>query len=87
MIITIDDTFYIDKDEYNYTLKESKHKKDKKGNDVFVTHGYFSTLDKAINRLKHIKVESSVSKASIYEYTNMIQKQHDELIKLLKDVD
>lgn len=87
MIIKVDDTYYIEKDDYNYTLKESKHKTDNKGNDVFVTHGFFTTLDRALNRLVHIKADMKADKVSLGEYIEMIKNERYELEKLVKGVD
>lgn len=87
MIITIDDTYSVEKDDYNYTLKESKHKKDKKGNEIFVTHGFFATLDRALNRLVHIKADEKAKKVSLGEYIELIKNERYELEKLVKGVD
>lgn len=87
MIIKIDDTYSIEKDDYNYTLKESKHKRDKKGKDIFVTHGFFTTLDRALNRLVHIKADMKADKVFLGEYIELIQNERYELEKLVKGVD
>lgn len=57
MIIDIDKDYFIEKDEYSFTLKERKHRLDKLGNEVTVTYGYFRTLESALNKLKNVKIE------------------------------
>lgn len=47
-MIKINDDYYIDVDRFGYTVKIDKHKTDKKGNGIFETVGYFSTIESAI---------------------------------------
>lgn len=87
MIIKIDDTYHIDRDEYNYTLKEFKGTVNKKGEPVYVIRGYFSQLHKALEHLAHLKVQYSADEVTIGKYITMLQNERHALKKLLNGAD
>lgn len=87
MIITIDEKYYVERDERNYTLKEKTGKVDKNNNSVDKTHGYFSSLLSTMTYLKHLKVLSSASKMTIDKYIKEVKRVNDELNSILKGVE
>lgn len=86
MIIKIDEDFYIEKDDMNFTLKESKHKKDKRGKDVSVLHGHFSTLGRAIEYLTHLKVDTEDTVVTLGEYIQAIKNERKSILEAIDGV-
>lgn len=87
MIINIDDTFFIEKDNYrNHTLKEKtgKFTTDKYGQSIEVvrTHGHHSTVAKALESLTHLKLYRTHLEVSLSEYIQMLKNERVELEKL-----
>lgn len=59
MKVCIEDNLYIESDGMQFILKEYNGKKDKLGNDLFKTHGYFPTVASALNHVVKMKVMNS----------------------------
>lgn len=89
MKITIDSTYFIDKDSLCYALKEVTGRMTKEGEDVYATHGYFNSLEAALNKLRHIRVEAQLQtdEISLSDYIKEIKEQTKELRILLVEVD
>lgn len=71
-MIRINDDWIIDVDEYNYILKRDMHRrtsrKKKDGSvveeDVYVNKGYFSNMEKALERVREEMVREGLKDAS-----------------------
>lgn len=71
-MIRINDDWVIDVDEYNYILKRDMHRttsrKQKDGSvvaeDVYVNKGYFSNMEKALERVREEMVREGLKDAS-----------------------
>lgn len=70
MKIRIDEDFFIDIDDMGFTLKESKHKTDKQGNEVSEVYGYFRTLEATLEKLRLVLTIKKFGKeeATLSEY-------------------
>lgn len=76
-MIRINNDYLIEADESNsYTLKLDKHKKNKKGEDVFVTLGFYTSLESAFKGAKGHMIHNSVMNN---DYSL------DEAIKVVRD--
>lgn len=68
MKVQIEENLYIESDSQQFILKEYTGKqsiKDGVATDLFKTHGYFSTLESALNKFTKMKImESTASNLS-----------------------
>lgn len=64
-MIHIKDDYYIDSDAYQFILKKDLHRKDKDGEDVFDTLGYFATFEQAIRGYQREEQRNYASKPNI----------------------
>ena len=70
-MIRINDDWIIDVDEYNYILKRDMHRttaRKRNGEtvteDVYINRGYFSTMEKALERLREEMVREGLKDVS-----------------------
>lgn len=89
MKITIDATYFIDKDSLCYALKEVTGRTTKEGEDVYATHGYFNSLEAALNKLRHIRVQAKAKneEMTITEYLKELSYETDRMKEILVGVD
>lgn len=72
-MIRVNKNYIIDVDEFNYTVKEDRHKmatrKDKDGNvteyPVYDTKGYYKTLESALNRIRELMTVKQLEKLEL----------------------
>lgn len=84
MIVNVNETYFIDIDDYNHTLKERTGNVDKKGNPVDKTLGYYSSIDKALTQLSRKIVQSSHDELDLSSYLKELRKTTDELISAVR---
>lgn len=90
MIITIDETFYIEKDNYrNHTLREKtgRFTTDKENNQIEVvkTHGYYSSVTLALEALTHLKIYRAHETVTLNKYIKLMRNERHALEKLLSE--
>lgn len=61
MKVQIEENLFLESDERNFFIKELTGKQDKNGNDISKTHGYYSTVQQALNGLLQLKVKQSTA--------------------------
>jgi hypothetical protein len=61
MNVQIEENLFLESDERNFVIREYTGKQDKKGNDLFKTHGFYSTVQQALNGLVQMKVKQSTA--------------------------
>ena len=52
--------YFIELSSDNYNVIETTGKQDKKGNDIFKTHGHFSNVENALKKIVKLKVEVGI---------------------------
>lgn len=87
MNIEIDGKFYLDKDDYCYTLKEHTGNFDKLNKEITKTYGYFTNLESALKKLKEIKTQESLGDTTtLADYIKELRNQHDDLIRVMEEI-
>ena len=90
-MIKINDKYYIDADQRNYTLKEKTTVTSKDGteSDGFKDLGFYTTLDSLFNGLMKTELRAFISKSdneTIEKLLNKIQEIENFLKDKLKEV-
>ncbi len=95
-MIRINDDWIVDVDDYQYILKQDMHRttsrKQKNGtvndDEVYITRGYFGTLDKALERLgeEMVREKLKAGSPSLQEAVHTIRECRDEWKRLVKEV-
>ena len=87
-MIRVNDNYCIDVDSFGYTVKIDKHKTDKKGNGIFETVGYFSTIESAIKGvIKSMNLKQlSDGVHSLKQALEIIQANNKQFVELLEKV-
>ena len=62
----------------NYTVLEDKFKKNEKGEDIITEHGYFSSVESALNKIAKLLVEVD----RIYTVKEYIKELKEVKIKI-----
>lgn len=77
--------YVIDINQSNYILMLDRHKKDKKGNDVYDVLAYCSDFQRAIQKAKEACAKKKLSDGvySLDEAVEIIRKINDEFTELL----
>ena len=91
-VIQLDDSFYIVVEKWSWDLKEFKETRirmNKHGEqeeiEIVEDHGYFSTLDRAVNHYIKLKTDMSLTKrVSLKEYVERYEDVADDIRRLLK---
>lgn len=80
--------YVVDVDQHNYTLMRDKHKRNKKGNPIYETLGYYSSLEGAISAAKQCCIKTHLGKEvySLHEAIEIIRQVNKEFSDLLKEV-
>lgn len=87
MIININEKYFIEKDDYCYTLKEHTGKYDKKGKETPKIHGHFTNLSGLLRHLSVLTTQEKLGEvANLTEYIVELKRQNDKLANLLKEV-
>ncbi len=83
-MIKIDKDWVIMVDPDNYTLQKDLHRKDKKGNKLYKTYGYYGKLDNALNAYgEFVNRESLMDGCLTLEETiAIIRKNREEWQKI-----
>lgn len=89
MKIDIDSVFFVEKDDFCYTLKESTGRADKDGNEITKTHGYFKNLSSAMMKLRVIRASKSVTGEAIplALYIEQLRKQTEDIKKFMQGLE
>lgn len=86
MIIKLKYDYFIEADEYNFTLKSKRIKK-KTNKETFKTHGYYSGLESAIKGyIKHAALD--INDGYVLELQELLEKIKtvcDETIATIKE--
>jgi hypothetical protein len=95
-MIRINDDWIVDVDDYQYILKQDMHRttsrKQKNGtvndDEVYITRGYFGTLDKALERLgeEMVREKLKAGSPSLQEAVHTIRECRDEWRRLVEEV-
>ena len=84
-MVRINETYCVDVDENCYTVKIDKHTTDKKGNAVYVTVGYYGTLENAIKGvIKDMNKKDLKKDCTLEEALKIVQHNNMEFEKLLR---
>lgn len=73
--------YEIRKEGLNYTVYENTGKVDKKGKELTKTHGYHSSVPRALNKIVKLMVEIDIT-YSLKEYLTAIEAQTNRIIDL-----
>ena len=84
MKIRINDTYFIDVDERNYTLKEVRVSQDGKPYEKAI--GYFASVHQALERYNRNNLAQLAEELTIGEYIKRYKESLDELIEACKGV-
>ena len=84
MKIRINETYHIDVDERNYTLKETRVSKEGKPYEKAL--GYFRSVDKALEFYNRHNLAQGEEELTIAEYIEKYKKGLDELMEACKGV-
>ena len=84
IIDSILEPYQIHKDSMSYTLVEPTGNTDKKGNELFKTHGYYSKLENAISRVVKLLTESKKEVFSLKEYLDELKELNGSIEKTIK---
>ena len=89
MKIRLDEDFYLDKDDYCFALRESKHKVDKQGNELYSGYGYFGTIEAALNRYKLVKIERrhEIDEITIAEYIKELKTEGARIGEIMRGIE
>lgn len=85
-MITLIYDFVVDVSQNVYTLMRDKHKKDKNGNPIYETYGYYGKLESAIKAAKEQCIKERIC-GGVYSLTQaieIIKKVNNEFCDLLK---
>lgn len=87
-MIIVDKNYCIDVDKNCYTVKIDKHKKDKKGEKIYETVGYFTTLAGAIKGIINSMNKGKFNEGTytLEEAIKVIVESNEHFEKLLKKV-
>ena len=72
MKVQIENQLYLESDGMQFIIKEYSGKQDKAGNDLYKTHGYFSSVEGATKHLVKMKIMDSAAK-TLGELLNEVQ--------------
>lgn len=81
MEVIIDNTYSIIVDHYNHTLVEYLGGTDSRGNPKKESHGYFQSVDAALEKLAIIKITSREEELQLNEYIDTLREE----IRLLRE--
>lgn len=86
MKIRIDHKYIIEKDDYSYTVKEDKHKKDKEGRDIMENIAYYSNIEGAVEKVMRLRIEdrNAEKEISLYEYITELKLENEKFKEILK---
>lgn len=84
MKIRINDTYYIDVDERNYTLKEVRVSKEGKPYEKSI--GYYGSVSQALESYNRNNLAQAGEELTIAEYIRLYKEGLDELIEACKGV-
>lgn len=76
-MIKYNDDYYIDADNNCYMIKQDTHKKDKEGNEIYKTLGYYGSLNGSLKALVRLLVRNNVKEKqydNIESAVEMVQK-------------
>ncbi|MNS65639.1 hypothetical protein D3C72_988130 [compost metagenome] len=68
MKVQVEESLYIESDEYQYILREytgaiaKPAKEGEEGRPVYKTHGYFPTIESALGKVLSMKIKASTAK-------------------------
>lgn len=87
-MIRINDDYVIEVDELNYTLKQDMHKKDKEGNHVYKTYGYYNNLESAFKGAIEVQTKKSLANTeiSLYDAVTCVRNIHKEFTDTFRRV-
>lgn len=87
-MVRINDEYVIDVDEMNYTVKIDMHKKNKKGEDVYKTVGYYTTMKNALDGVVNNRIARKLldKDYSLEEALTTIRTIHQEYIDVYNKV-
>lgn len=84
MKIRINETYYIDVDERNHTLKEVRQTKDGKPYEKAI--GYYGSVRQALEAYNRNNLAQADEELTIAEYIRLYKEGLDELIEACKGV-
>ena len=82
MKIRINETYYIDVDERNHTLKEVRQTKEGKPYEKAI--GYYSSMDRALEAYNRNNLAQVDEELTIAQYIELYKQGLDELIEACK---
>ena len=87
-MIRVTENYCIDVDEQCYTVNFDKHQTDKKGNHVYVTVGYYGTLENAIKGvIKDMnKKQLKDGEHTLKEALTIVKENNNKFTELLREV-
>lgn len=75
MKVHIEKNIYLESDDRQFIIKEYTGKTDKNGTELFITHGYFSSIKSALKHLVKMKIKESTA-TTLKELIDDINKIH-----------
>ena len=87
-MVTLIHDLVIDVSQNNYTLMVDKNKCDKKGNPIYETVGYYSSLEGAVQGAKnyYIRKKLEADTFTLTEAIKAIQECNKDFMDLIKDL-
>lgn len=89
MRIQLNETYFIEKDDYCFTLKQFTGQYNKKGEEVHKYYGYYNSLEGAL--LKYTEeVTSDIlgrkETVTIHKYISTLREQSEKTRKMLREI-
>ncbi|MEK4108155.1 hypothetical protein NST28_29230 [Paenibacillus sp. FSL R10-2791] len=71
-------TLYVESDERQYMLNEYNGKQDKEGRDLYKTHGYFPSVESALQKALKLRISRSTS-TTLHELIAEVESIKEEI--------
>lgn len=76
------DPFYIEISENNHTVLENTGKKDKKGELIIKTHGYYNSVGGSLNKINKLLTLKDEDDLTLSGYITKLNTIKEELLKI-----
>lgn len=88
MILELDETYFIESDKYNMTLKKKSviQKGDNAGKETSYDEGYYGTLDRALAKYIHLTMNDDKDVSSVKDLMNKLDKLYDKIEEIGEEV-
>jgi hypothetical protein len=71
-------TLYVEADERQYMLNEYNGKQDKDGRDIYKTHGFYPSVESALQKVLKLRISRSTS-TTLHELLAEVESIREEI--------